>query len=71
MANIWITDETPARCLIVKGRSALDPDCLVAYVEGGTKPLWIVDDGIQKDGAYVCGLDGKVRARRVSVNLPE
>jgi hypothetical protein len=62
MSDIWITDEIPARVLFVKGRSGLDQDCLVAYAEGDTKPLWIIDCHTP---APVCGLSGKVTARRV------
>lgn len=60
--NIWITDETPARALFVAGRSGIDPDCLVAYLEGDEtkKPYWIVDHGNE---GHVCGLG--VRARLV------
>lgn len=65
-ARIWITDEIPVRCLTVQGRSAIDPDCLVAYVEGSDKPLWIIDDGSpQTKRAAVCGLEGNVYARPV------
>lgn len=63
--TIWLTEETPPRVLFVKGRSAMDPDCLVAHAEGSTKPLWIVDDGATKERAYVCGLGGDVYARPV------
>lgn len=30
--QIWVTDESPPRRLFVKGRSAIDPDCLVAHL---------------------------------------
>jgi hypothetical protein len=62
--DIWITNETPARALFVKGRSGIDPDCLVAYLEDDPhgKPLWIVD---KPDGTgHVCGLND-VEARRI------
>lgn len=71
--QIWITDEMPARALIVKGRSGVDPDCLVAFVDGDeTKAhCWIVDDGDQhKASAYVCGLGGMVYARRLKACEP-
>lgn len=63
--EIWITDEAPARALFVKGRSAIDPDCLVAHLEDDPhgKALWIVD---KLDGTgHVCGLND-VKARRIN-----
>src|SRR5580765_3481102 len=74
--QIWITDEAVARVLFVKGRSGVDPDCLVAYLEGDdSKPLWIVDGGRggKVSSAYVCGLgtDSKVRARCIGVTRME
>jgi len=62
MHDDWITNETPARVLFVKSRGGLDPDCLVAYLEGSTKPLWIIEHS-----GYVCGLglDSKITARRI------
>jgi hypothetical protein len=64
MQKMWITNETPARVLFVKGRSGLDPDCLVAYAEGSTDPLWIIDCHTP---APVCGLKG-VTARPVQTS---
>jgi hypothetical protein len=69
MNELWITDECPARVLVVRGVSVIDPDCLVAYLEGIDKPLWIVENS-----GCVCGLSraseqesGKrVYARRVN-----
>lgn len=72
MKNIWVTNETPARVLLVKGRSALTPDCLVAEVEGSSqKGIWIVDDGVKTSDCCVCGLGDDVRARRVEFSPPE
>lgn len=71
MNCVWVTIEIPPRALFVKGRSAVDPDCLVAYVEGQPdKSVWIVDDGRTALGkpverAHICGLDGDVYARRI------
>src|SRR5580765_7076308 len=72
--QIWITDEAVARVLFVKGRSGVDPDCLVAYLEADdSNPLWIVDCGRggKVSGAYICGLgiDSKVRARRIDLTI--
>lgn len=53
----WLTHEAPPRRLIVKGRSGIDPDCLVAHLEGDDRPLWIVDDGEKTENAYVTGID--------------
>lgn len=59
MTEIWHTIETSPRRLIVSGIAAIDPDCLVAYLdEADAKPLWIVEAS-----GYVCGLE--VYAHRV------
>jgi len=58
--EVWRTDEQPPRRLDVLGISAIDPDCLVALLEGSDKPLWIVEHS----GA-VCGLGDGVYAHRV------
>jgi hypothetical protein len=71
MQEIWLTNEKPARILIVEGRSAVDPDCLVAKVKDGDgKPLWIVGGDMcgKFVDCHVCGLHG-VRASRAS-DLP-
>jgi hypothetical protein len=68
--QMWLTDEIPARAMIAKGRSAIDPDVLVAYVEGDARPLWIVDNGTGTEGCYVCGLGGDVRARLLNMTEP-
>lgn len=34
MTDLWITLEAEPRRLIVEGRSAIDPDCLVATFVG-------------------------------------
>jgi len=60
MSEIWLTNEDPPRRLLVKGISAIDPDCLVAHFEGTTNPLWIV-----KSSGYVCGVGGNIYAHRV------
>jgi len=62
--QIWITDETPARVLIVAGESWVDPDCLVARFEGTEKATWIV-----QPGGYVCGVG--CRARPVNPTPPK
>lgn len=59
---VWETNETPPRRLTVKGRSGIDPDVLVAHLDGDTAPLWIVDDGVGKADAHVCGIGENVRA---------
>lgn len=66
--RLWVSDETPPRVLFVKGRSGIDPDCLVAHAENDTHPLWIVDDGCEKydkPDYYVCSGKGGFRARPV------
>ena len=69
--QIWITDAAPARALIVKGRSAIDWDCLVAYYEDeANNPLWVIEHS-----GYVCDRtrdrDTKVYARRIGeMNQP-
>lgn len=69
---VWKTDETPPRTLTVKGRSAIDPDVLVAELDGpasqDASAIWIVDDGIGKNCAFVCGLDGDVHASPVGAS---
>jgi hypothetical protein len=56
--EIWVTLEAHPRRLIVKGRSAIDPDCLVAYLDDGTEqPLWIVQNASLTERCYVAGLD--------------
>jgi|KBSMisStaDraftv2_1062788.scaffolds.fasta_scaffold60200_6 hypothetical protein len=67
--KIWITDEVPARALFVKGRSGIDPDCLVAFAEGDAEHcLWIVDDCTKtydKPDYHVCSKGASFRARPV------
>ena len=65
--DIWITNETPARVLFVKGRSAIDCDCLVAEAETGETALWIVDGMGKTEDCCVCGLGDNVRARKIVV----
>ncbi len=49
----WLTIEETPRKLIAEGVAQMDPDCLVARVEGGDgKPLWIIYQG----SGFVCGL---------------
>ena len=62
LVSTWMTLEEMPRKLTVKGRSAIDPDVLVAYLDGDAAPYWIVDNG-SIDRCYVCGLD--VRASKV------
>lgn len=62
MTQVWITHENPWRKLIVKGRSAIDPDCLVAHIEGDERPLWIVDGGgpdPRTKDCFVTGIDAR------------
>lgn len=47
----WVTCEDKPRLLRVAGTAAIDPDCLVAYLENSDKGLWIVEHS-----GYVCGL---------------
>ena len=54
MTQQWETKETPPRVLTVAGRSGIDPDVLVAYLDGDSKPYWIVEAS-----GHVCGLDVK------------
>jgi hypothetical protein len=67
--RIWVSIETPPRVLFVKGRSGIDPDCLVAFAESAPDdPLWIVDDGstkYDKPDYYVCDKSKGFRARPV------
>lgn len=56
--QIWLTDEKPPRPMVVLGTSAIDPDCLVAYFVGDSRPLWIL-----KPSGFVCGQEGKVYAK--------
>jgi hypothetical protein len=58
--EIWLTDEEPPRRLRVLGVAAVDPDCLVAYLEGSKQALWIVEWT-----GYVCGLSDPVLGREV------
>ena len=68
---IYITNETPPRILLVKGRSENCPDCLVARAEGDIKSLWIVDDqGSHPERSYVFGLGGEVYARKIVSEIP-
>jgi hypothetical protein len=62
MKERWVTLDAPQRWLDVVGRSSIDPDCLVAYLDGSEHPLWIVDGNGKKDGCLVVGLPGKVYA---------
>jgi hypothetical protein len=55
--QIWITLEDTPRRLIVRGRSAIDPDCIVANLEGDEKPLWIVQNASLTDNCFVTGLN--------------
>jgi len=57
----WMTIEETPRRLTVKGPSAIDSDCLVAYEDGSDRPLWIVLG--TKPDCFVCGLN--VRAKLV------
>lgn len=64
--KIWISDENPPRVLFVKGRSGIDPDCLVAIPEGETDSVWIVFDGdyeFKKANYFVCSKGREFRAR--------
>lgn len=69
--KIWVSVETPPRVLFVKGRSGIDPDCLVAFAENEPdKSLWIVDGGsanYDKPDYYVCDKGEGFRARPVLV----
>lgn len=56
MTEIWVTLEEEPRRLIVKGRSAIDSDCLVAHLEGDEKPLWIVQNSSTTDRCFVTGI---------------
>jgi hypothetical protein len=61
----FLTVEDKPRRLVVKGRSAIDPDVVVAYAEGSADPLWIVCDEISFDrhqSYAVCGLGDGIRA---------
>lgn len=71
----WMTIEDKPRRLVAKGRSAVDPDVVVAYLvsdKSENDPLWLNDGGNKdKEVVTVIGLrkssDGKhVRAVRVS-----
>jgi hypothetical protein len=67
--KVWITDEQNPRVLRAKGRSAIDPDVLVAFPETGSEDCcWIIDggggghDGKSQD---VVGAGPTVKARPV------
>lgn len=55
----WLTIEEIPRRLIISGRSAIDPDVLVAHLESEPegKALWIVDGGGRIENCFVCGLN--------------
>lgn len=61
--QFWQTDEKPPRMLTVLGRSAIDPDCLVAEC-GHKKGLWIVDSA---GFGIVLGLESECRAEKIGV----
>lgn len=47
LTEMW-TSEDPPRRVTVKGRSAMDPDCMVVEVEGKKKPIsgiWMYPTG--------------------------
>ena len=57
-SDIWVTLEDKPRRLIVRGRALIDPDCLVAHLEGEpAESFWIVDGGGKIDRCFVAGLD--------------
>lgn len=60
MTEIWRTLEPIPRKLEVKGISAVDPDCLVAYLDQDNRPLWIVESS-----GLVCGLQTETYPFRV------
>jgi hypothetical protein len=60
MQEIWRTREPIPRKLEVKGISAVDPDCLVAYLDGQGRPLWIVESS-----GLVVGLSAETYPFRV------
>lgn len=65
--DVWMTLEHTPRKLTVRGQSAIDPDCLVAYEEGSASPLWIVIGSNLE--CFVCGLG--VRAVRKRTETTE
>lgn len=73
----WITNEDKPRRITAVGRAAIDPDCVVAYLDSDKqrkRPLWLIDGGsTDKEVVTVVGLhEGlpgdtpKVRAFRLS-----
>jgi hypothetical protein len=52
MGETWTTKEEFARTLTVAGRSAIDPDVLVARLPNSQEPYWIVENS-----GFVCGLN--------------
>jgi hypothetical protein len=61
----FLTVEEEPRRLVVKGRSAMDPDVVVGYAKGNAEPLWIVCDEINFDrhqSYAVFGLEPGIRA---------
>lgn len=65
MSEIWITNETPARALTVRGRSAIDIDCLVADLERHEKAVWILDGNGSTENCAVLGAGSDIRARKI------
>ena len=43
MTDLWLTNETPPRAVVVKGRSAMNPDRLVGVC--GNRTVWIYSTG--------------------------
>lgn len=68
----WYTTEEPPRRLEVKGRSAIDPDVMVATdpdnPEG--RALWVLENGYKHAGPFTVIGDGGQRAYK-AMRLPD
>ena len=66
----WMTAEEPPRRLTAKGVSGVDPDCLVAYLDGDDHPLWMVWNGDpRKETATVVGWPGDERRMVTAIRV--
>lgn len=68
MTMLW-TSEDPPRRVMVKGRAALDPDCIVVEVEGRKRPItgvWMYPTGyLNPLGSDVFAAETPEAARRL------
>lgn len=68
MATLWTSEDIPRR-VTVKGRAALNPDCMVVEVEGKRKPItgvWMYSTGyLHPLGSNVFAAETPEAARRM------